>query len=528
MTRKRANGHDPITAAPCSIATEENVLGTLLIEPLAWPCITDVITSADFARLDHQLIFAAIEKLAREDKPHDAILVAEALRASGHLEAAGGLGYLSKLARDTATTETIGHHAQVLRQYSERRRIVIAAARLIERARIITDEPTAEIVQEAQRELASVATIRTEERSHRTPLNWQTLAESTPTERDWAVYLWLAMGAVTLLSGLGGIGKTLLAQIMGTCMALGRDYIDHIARPRRVLVWAGEDEVAEIWRRQIPICEWLGVPLEALQGKLIIESYVGRDITLASLAYGQLVATPMLEELRQQVGDYGAEYVFLDSVARTYGGDENNRNQVTRFVSDYLVRACEPMGAGLCLLGHPGKATGNEYSGSTAWEGSVRSRLYLATHLPDREPDESDVADETVRFLSRRKANYGPKDWRRLNYVNGVLVPETTERPPSFSRPSGQFAQDVVLRAVRRLKDVNLHGCLSTRSDRYLPKLAKQYGFLQDLSEREFTGAMRELVKAKRLETVTVGKSPANRNPVPGLVEVQSLEPEAH
>ena len=60
-----------------------------------------------------------------------------------------------------------------------------------------------------------------------------------------------------------------------------------------------------------------------------------------------------MTELREQVNDYRADYVFLDSVARIFGGNENDRHQVTTFVS-WLTAACAP--AGLCALGHPGKA----------------------------------------------------------------------------------------------------------------------------------------------------------------------------
>jgi RecA-family ATPase len=353
----------------------------------------------------------------------------------------------------------------------------------------------------------------------RRPLDWTKLATAAPPERDWAVDYWLAQGHVALLAGIGGIGKTLLAQTLGTCLALGIDYIDTIPKPRRVLFWAGEDEPEELWRRQIAICKWLNVSIEELAGKLIVESFMGRDITLAGMAFGQLVPTAAMSELGQQIGDYHADYVFLDSVARVYGGSENDRHQVTQFVS-WLANTCAPTGAGLCLLGHPGKAIGSEYSGSTAWEGSVRSRLYLANKLPDQPADTEDdlPTEDTVRYLSRRKANYSAKDWRKLNYDNGVLVPKVRARQP-FGRPKREFGQDIVLRAVRKLAELNMHGTSSSASPAYLPKLATQYGYLEELSAKQFAHHMRELIVAKRLQNQKVGQY-SNRSPKLGLVEV--------
>ncbi len=326
------------------------------------------------------------------------------------------------------------------------------------------------------------------------------------------------MGHPALLAGAGGIGKTLLAQTLGTCLATGLEYVDIVPKPRRVLFWAGEDEPDELWRRQIAICRWLGVDMAQLDGRLIVESYIGRDITLAATAYGSLTPTALLGELRAQVGDYRADYVFLDSSARVFGGTENDRHQVTNFIA-WLTGACSVTGAGLCLLAHPGKATGSEFSGSTAWEASVRSRLYLGRRLPDREPEEGDdAADDTVRYLARRKANYSASDFRKLAYTDGVFAPEVTPRQ-TFAGNGSEFAQDTVLRTVRKLADLDMHGNASTRSPDFLPRLAGQYKLLDGLTPREFTSAMRELIVLGRLVSQPVGRYP-NRNPKLGLVEV--------
>src|SRR3546814_18831483 len=49
------------------------------------------------------------------------------------------------------------------------------------------------------------------------------------------------------------------------------------------------------------------------------------------------------------------------------------------------------------LIGHPNKA-GDSFSGSTAWENQVRSRLFMERP--------ADTLDRDVRVLSRQKANY--------------------------------------------------------------------------------------------------------------------------
>jgi hypothetical protein len=356
----------------------------------------------------------------------------------------------------------------------------------------------------------------------REPIDWMDLLGKSPPEREWAVEHWLPMGHTALCSGKGGLGKTLMMQTMATCIATGREYIDQVFRPRRVLFWAGEDEADELWRRQLKICDWLGIPLSDLAGKFILESYFARDITLAGLAHGTLVETAMMRELEAQVGDYKADYVILDSTARVFGGSENDRHQVTTFIS-WLANACKPTGAGLCLIGHPGKADGSEYSGSTAWEGSVRSRLYLSAKLPGQsQSDEEGEADEPsdCRYISRRKANYAAQDWRKLTYSDGVLAPENTSRPQSRRVVvSPEFGQAAVIRALRSLTALNLQPTASKSSPSYLPKLAQQYDLLDGMSTQVFGRRMVECIKAGQIRSVQIGTYGANRTPRFALTE---------
>lgn len=346
----------------------------------------------------------------------------------------------------------------------------------------------------------------------RRPLAWADLKGRTPQPRAWAVQDWLPMGAPALLAGRGGIGKTLLAQTIGTCLAANLNYFADTPRPLRVLSWFGEDDHDELWRRQLDVCAWAGIGIEELEGRLIVQSYASQDITLAGHVFGKLTQTPLMGELREQVQDYQADYVFLDSLARIFGGSENDRHDVTTFIS-WLTAACGA--AGVCILGHPGKAAGSEFSGSTAWEGSVRARLYLGERLPDAEPDDDDAPDDAVRYLARRKANYSAKDWVKLEYCRGVLMPARVE-PAPFGRPNAEYQADTVLRAIRTLAAKGIHGNASTRSGEYLPRLAKQYRLLDRMTERQFATVMRDLILEGRIVTAEVGRY-SNRTPKHGL-----------
>jgi RecA-family ATPase len=353
----------------------------------------------------------------------------------------------------------------------------------------------------------------------RRPLDWRALESQTPPERSWAIEHWLGMGYVTLLAGPGGAGKTHVAQALGSCLALRREYLDWMPAERRVLMWACEDDVDELWRRQVAIAKWLGASLSEFSDRFIVHSYDGRDVALAVLRDQRLVATRILSELREQIGDYKADAVLLDNLARLYGGNENDRHQVTSFIA-MLTAAAAPKKAAVLLLGHPGKAAGSEYSGSTAWEGAVRSRLYLGRSLPDAEPPEATSEDDGVRYLCRRKANYSARDWRQLVYRNGVIVPDAAAQ--TGPKVSLEYARDVVTRAVRKLAEMGEHGVASSGSPKYLPKLASDYHLLDRLGKKDFTVAMRAMQSDRTLTLAIVGKY-ANRSPREALALAEDL-----
>lgn len=351
-------------------------------------------------------------------------------------------------------------------------------------------------------------------------MDWGKLESQTPPERQWAIQDWLGMGYVTLISGPGGSGKTALAQAILSALAVGNDVISSVIKPRVCLMWAGEDDRDELWRRATAICSWLQIPMSALTGKLYVFPMESQDITLVDQVMGKLEVTPMLETLREQVGDLKAEYVVLDSVARTFGGNENDRHHVTRFVSS-VQYAMSPTNAGCGLLGHPAKATDSEFSGSTAWDASVRARLFFGFKLPDQKQDDEEPPDPAnqVRYLAKRKTNYSVKDVRQVRYINGVMVPQLPDPgAPTGAKSNGMLA-DESLHLFRQLKRMGIDATHAHNSPNYLPKAAKNAGLLNGtLSEYDIKRGLGELLRTSRLKVETVGLY-ANRSPKKGLVE---------
>ena len=81
---------DALKLPPYSVEAEQAVLGGLLLDNTAWEKIADLLTDADFYRADHRQIYRHISLLIEDNKPADALTVAESLERSARLEEVGG------------------------------------------------------------------------------------------------------------------------------------------------------------------------------------------------------------------------------------------------------------------------------------------------------------------------------------------------------------------------------------------------------------------------------------------------------
>src|ERR1700682_3412680 len=109
---------ESLKVPPHSIEAEQSVLGGLLLDNAAWDKIADIIGEADFYRSDHRAIFKHIAQLIEENKPADALTVAESLDRNGKLNDVGGQAYIGSLALNTPSAANIRRYAEIVRERS--------------------------------------------------------------------------------------------------------------------------------------------------------------------------------------------------------------------------------------------------------------------------------------------------------------------------------------------------------------------------------------------------------------------------
>ncbi|MBS0578068.1 MAG: replicative DNA helicase [Proteobacteria bacterium] len=142
---------------PHSVEAEQAVLGGLLLDPGAWDQVADAVTADDFYRPDHRLIFSAIGELAGEAKPCDVVTVSQYLQRTGQLEAAGGLAYLSSIARDTPTAANVRSYADIVRERSLLRQLIRAGTDIASAVFANDGQTARELVDRAEQKVFEIA-----------------------------------------------------------------------------------------------------------------------------------------------------------------------------------------------------------------------------------------------------------------------------------------------------------------------------------------------------------------------------------
>jgi putative DNA primase/helicase len=235
--------------------------------------------------------------------------------------------------------------------------------------------------------------------------------------RLWNVPDWVPRGVVTSLYGDGGIGKTLLAQQLLTCTATGKDWCGLPVTAGRALGIFCEDDEDELHRRQEAINRRCNCTMGELQNLRMLSRF-GDDNALVRFDSSAGSLTEFHGRLEEACEVWKPDLLVLDTASDLYPDNENDRSKVRWFIQTGLGRLARRFNCGLVLLAHPSQSglRGDGSAGSTAWNNTVRSRLYLAK-------EDAGSADSGARTLKRAKANYAAGDAvLRLVWDDGALI----------------------------------------------------------------------------------------------------------
>lgn len=207
-----------------------------------------------------------------------------------------------------------------------------------------------------------------------------------PDPIAWAVDGLVPRGFVTILGAHGGAGKSVLALSWLIHAAAGKEWAGRFVPVQRVAFASFEDGPEIVRARVRRIVEACDLPPFALDNVLLLDATECDPLMMEDGVERVIVAreTHTFADLRKLVAWASDGVLVIDNASDAFGGNENCRPQVRAFMRA-LGKLARDHRCAVVLLLHIAKAEarnagkGENYSGSTAWHNSSRSRLALVS-----------------------------------------------------------------------------------------------------------------------------------------------------
>ena len=148
---------ETLRVPPHSVQGEQSVLGGLMLNSDAWNEISDKISSEDFYRREHQLIFKAMRALSEADQPLDVVTIAEELERRTELNDVGGMPYLGMLANETPTASNVPAYARIVREQSVMRQLIKVGNKIADSGYRPEGRPVDDLLDQAETEVFKIA-----------------------------------------------------------------------------------------------------------------------------------------------------------------------------------------------------------------------------------------------------------------------------------------------------------------------------------------------------------------------------------
>ena len=135
---------------PHSVEAEQSVLGGLMLNQEAWDKIVGRVSTEDFYRTAHQIIFDVMGGLANASEPLDVVTISEALHRRSLADKAGGNAYLAEVLESTPSAANIVAYADIVRERSTRRQLIRAANSISDAAYAQDGRTSTDLLDEAE------------------------------------------------------------------------------------------------------------------------------------------------------------------------------------------------------------------------------------------------------------------------------------------------------------------------------------------------------------------------------------------
>lgn len=400
---------DGLKLPPHSIEAEQCVIGGMLLDNNAIDRIGD-LSERDFYNQANRIIFSQILSDAAGGKPFDVITVAEKLEVVGKLDEVGGLQYLADLTSATPSAANIGRYSAIVREHSQRRKIIAAAMELQELTYART--PISEAIDKAQSQLLSITeSTRNDEPEQIGKIvaaHFDTIERRMDAERkgittglldlDRILNGGLHRGQLVVLAARPGMGKTALSMHTAIEAAVSGYGVLYLSMEMvageladRALASTGRLDLRNILTANLSEEGW---------NRLSSGSAKLHELPLFVLDKPGLSFYQAASFARRHKRKHGMDVLVLDYL-QLMAGEERERHQQIEVITRSLKVLAKELNISVLLLSQLSRKT----------EEARRPKL---SHLRDSGSIEQDA--DVVLFVHREEADNPETEWK--NYAD--------------------------------------------------------------------------------------------------------------
>lgn len=256
---------------PYSQEAEEAVIGSVLINPIAYFGVASFLQPDDFFILRHKYIWHAFKRLIEQQTPIDYLTVTNALREMDKLADIGGPAYLTQLINSVPTSVHAEVYGQLVERAAVRRRLMSASDEI--KALALNEEMTIEqVVEESGQKLFDASDMSGKDEIipfREMIMDYYDTVDDLLQNKDKVIGLptgfteldkllgGLQKGDLLLLGGRPGMGKS--AKLLSICMNIFR-----ADRKKRIAFFPIEMGKKQLVQRAVSLEG--GINLQSLRG----------------------------------------------------------------------------------------------------------------------------------------------------------------------------------------------------------------------------------------------------------------------
>ncbi|MFN4134957.1 MAG: AAA family ATPase [Novosphingobium sp.] len=253
--------------------------------------------------------------------------------------------------------------------------------------------------------------------------------------RPWLVENLLMDGQVTMLTGRGGDGKSLLALQLAIMVAARAEFGWWQTRRRRnVLVLNAEDDLAEQRRRLLGACDVMGVDPRVLAERLLTMQRESLVLVHRDPEDGKVKPSALYDRLARLIDEHKIGLVVIDPLVEAHVGMDENSNADMKELVIMLRRLARLRSIPLLIVHHSRKgASGGDQDGARGGSALVNACRVVVTldRMSDDEHKRINPPLPKERYIrvTGAKANYAGRIGDRWLELVPVELPNGDPTP---------------------------------------------------------------------------------------------------